>query len=87
MYRRKASLDQRPIIMMEKVGTCAKYMCMADPKRMECVPISAGANPRTSSPTIPAADFILVRAVVEDIVLREFLTRMVLTQVFMVVPG
>ena len=79
MYRRIASLDQRPIIMIEKVGTCAKYMCMADTERIECVTISAGANPRTSSPTIPAADCILVLVVVEDIVLREFLTRMVLT--------
>ena len=72
MYRRKASLDQRPIIMMEKVGTCDKYMYMAAPKRMGCVPILAGANPRTSSPTIPAADFILVQAVVKYIVLRDF---------------
>ena len=60
---------------MEKVGTCAKYMCMAAPERMECVPISAGANPRTSSPTIPASDSILVRKVVEDIFLGSFSTR------------
>ena len=87
MYRRKASLDQQPIIMMEKVGICAKYMCMADPKRIECVPILEVANPRTFSPTIPAADRILVQAVVEDIFLREFSTRMVLTHVSMLVPG
>ena len=83
MYHRKASLDQRPIIMMEKLGTCAKYTCVADPERIEYVPILAGENPRKSSPTIPAADCILVRAVVEHIVLREFLTSMVLTQVSM----
>ena len=87
MYRRKASLDQRPIIIMEKVGTCAKYMCMAAPNRMEYLPISEGENPRTSSPTIPAADRILVWAVVEDIVLGDFSTRMVLTQLSMIVPG
>ena len=73
--------------MMEKVGTCAKYMCMVAPKQMKCMPILAGANPRTSYPTIPVADHILVRAVVEDIVFREFLTRMVLNQVSIVVPG
>ena len=73
--------------MMEKVGNCAKYMCMVAPKQMKCMPILAGANPRTSYPTIPTADRILVRSVVEDIILREVLTRMVLTQVSMIVPG
>ena len=73
--------------MMEKVVTCAKYMCMSATKRMECVPILAGENPRTPSPTITTANCILVWAVVEDIVLGEFSKRMVLTQVSMVVPG
>ena len=72
---------------METVGTCTKYLCMVDPELMECVLISAGENPRTSSLIIPTADRILVRVVVEDIVLREFLTKMLLTQVLMLVPG
>ena len=70
MYRRKASLDQQPIIIMEKVGTCANYMCMTAPERMGCVPILVGANTRTSFPTIPAAYPILVHAVVVYMVLR-----------------
>ena len=44
MYLRKASLDHRPIIMIEKVGTPARYIAMAEPDRTECVPISSDAK-------------------------------------------
>ena len=52
MYRKKASLDHRPMIMMVKVGTCARYIAMAAPERRECVPISVSAKPRASLPRV-----------------------------------
>ena len=51
MYRRKASLAQRPTSMMANTGTPARYMAMAAPARMEWVPTSEGAKPRQCAPS------------------------------------
>ena len=40
MYFRKARLDQRPISMIKKIGTPARYMAIAAPDCIVCVPIS-----------------------------------------------
>ena len=81
MYRRKASDDQRPIIMMVKVGICARYIAIAPPERMEWVPISSGLKPRMASPTSLAAERSLTRTVAEEIVDDLPLVKIVLTVV------
>ena len=53
---RKALEDQRPMVMMVKVGTPSRYIAMAALKRMEWVPMSLGWKPRQSSPTLLAAE-------------------------------
>jgi len=63
MYHRNASLDHLPMSMIVKTGTPARYMAMADPERMECVPNSRAVNPSTSSPT----DFTLARSLFNSI--------------------
>ena len=68
MYRRKASEDQRPIIMIENVGTSSRYIAIAAPDRMECVPMSSGLKPSLASPRVRAAERSLERAVVDDMV-------------------
>ena len=80
-------MDQRPIIVMMKVGTPARYMAMTAPDLMECVPMSAGLKPRVSSPRSCAAERSLERTVEEEIVLRSPLMRMVLTVESWFVPG
>ncbi len=40
MFLRKASLDQRPIIMIRKTGHPPRNIAIAAPEQMECVPIS-----------------------------------------------
>ena len=87
MYLRKASLDHRPIIMIEKVGTPARYMAMAAPDRTEWVPMSSDSKPNLSSPTPSAAERSLFRTVVEEMVESLSSTKMVLTGVFSSVPG
>ena len=87
MYRRKASLDHRPIIMIVNVGTLARYMAMAEPDLMECVPISSGSKPRLSFPICAAADRSLVRTVADVIVLSLPLMRTVLMGESQLVPG
>ena len=79
MYRRKASLDQRPIIMIVKVGTSARYIAIAAPDRTEWVPMSSGLNPSLSSPSDLAADRSLANIVEAEIVASLSFTRMVFT--------
>ena len=55
MYRRKASLDQRPIIIMTKTGHSPRNIAIAAPDLMEWHPISSALNPRRSSPTAVTA--------------------------------
>ncbi len=43
-------LCQRPIIMIAKTGTFPRYMAIAAPDRMECVPISCVQMRSLSSP-------------------------------------
>ena len=50
IYRRKASLDQRPIIMIVQTGTSPKYIAIAAPDLMECVPISPRFKFKRSQP-------------------------------------
>ena len=87
MYLRKASLDPLPIIMIEKVGTSAKYMAIAAPDRMECVPMSSPLKPSLSSPMRSAADRSFVRTVEEDIVEILSSVKIVFTYDFSSVPG
>ena len=63
MYRRKASLDHLPMIMIVNVGTLERYMAMAAPERRECVPISFSEKPRASLPSVLAVhlrEFLMV---------------------------
>jgi hypothetical protein len=41
MYLRKASLDQRPISMIMNTGHSPRYIAMAAPNLIECVPASS----------------------------------------------
>ncbi len=57
MYFRKARLDQRPISMIEKTGTPARYMAIAAPDRIECVPTSERSIPSFVSPMATTPSF------------------------------
>ena len=87
IYRRNASLNHLPIIMMVKVGTLARYIAMADPDLIECVPISTGSKPKSSFPTRWPADCNFIQTVLDVMVRSLPLTRMVLTVVSAFVPG
>ena len=67
MYRRKASLDQRPMIMIVYVGTLARYMAMAAPDLRECVPMSSAVKPRVSLPMALTVDLSVFRMDVDEI--------------------
>jgi hypothetical protein len=41
MYERKASLDQRPIIMITFTVHLPRYIAIADPYLRECAPMSS----------------------------------------------
>ena len=59
-------LFQRPIFMMEKIGTLLRYMAMAAPDRMEWVPISWVEIPRRLQPvaSTPARnEFVIIAEV------------------------
>ena len=66
MYRRKASLDQRPIIMMVKVGTLDRYMAIAALDLSDRVPMSSGLKSRCTSPIDLVVDRSLVSIVEAD---------------------
>ena len=56
IYFINASLDQRPMIWMAKTGTPPRYIAIAAPDRIECVPISFGSIrsflvPKTDRPS------------------------------------
>ena len=87
MYFRKASLDHRPIIMMEKVGTSARYIAMAAPERMECVPMSFPVNPSLSTPISSTAERSFVRTVADEMVESLSLRKILLTVDVFSVPG
>ena len=63
MYLRKASEDQRPMSMIVKVGTLSRYIVIADPERIEWVPISSRWKHRQSLPTFWVAEQIFLRTV------------------------
>ena len=73
--------------MMVKVGTLARYIAIADPDLMECVPIPDGSKPKLALPTRRPADCNLVLTVLDVMVRSLPLTRMVLTVVSEFVPG
>ncbi len=50
MYRKKASLVQRPIIMMRQTEQLPKNMAIAAPNLIKCMPISSFLICSTSSP-------------------------------------
>jgi hypothetical protein len=52
MYFRKARLDQRPISIMEKMGTPVRYMAIAALDRIECFPTSEQWIPSFISPIV-----------------------------------
>ena len=65
MYRRKASLLQRPINMMVYTGTSFRYMAMADPLLREWVPISSEEKPSLSFPSAAAEALSFIRTASE----------------------
>ncbi len=59
-------LFHRPIFIIEKMGTLFRYMAIAAPDRIECVPVSLGEMPRRSHPvaSTPAfKEFVIISAV------------------------
>ena len=50
IYLRKAFDDHLPIIMIVYGGVFARYIIIAPPERLECVPTSLLVNPRTWGP-------------------------------------
>lgn len=55
MYRRKASLDHRPSIIIVYTGTSPRYIAIAAPDLMECVPTSPFCIPILFLPTASIA--------------------------------
>ncbi len=55
IYFINASLDHRPIIMIAKTGTPPRYIAIAAPDRIECVPTSEGAMRSRSGPYVEIA--------------------------------
>ena len=49
MYRRNASLDHQPSIIIVKVATSARYIVMDSPDLIEWVSMSSGLKPRMYS--------------------------------------
>ena len=45
-------LDHLPINIIEKIGTLGRYMAIAAPERIECVPISDRRMPSLVSPIV-----------------------------------
>ena len=72
MYFRKARLDQRPISIMEKMGTPARYMAIAAPDRIECVPTSERWIPSFVSPIATTPSFRRF-ATISDVMLMVLL--------------
>ena len=67
IYRRKALLAQRPMIMIVSGYTLARHSYMANPDRMEWVPTSLCDNPSLSSPkeSEPAlSEFVVICEVI-----------------------
>ena len=67
IYRRKALLAQRPIIMIVSGYTLSIKISMANPDRMEWVPISLCENPSLSSPkeSVPVlSEFVVICEVI-----------------------
>ncbi len=67
-YFRKVRLDQRPISMIEKIGTSATYMAIAAPERIECVPSSEGRMPSFVSPMATMSSLIRLD-IISDVML------------------
>ena len=55
IYNRNASELHRPISMMVYTGTSSRYIAIAAPDLMECVPISEGSKPNLALPIAVAA--------------------------------
>ena len=67
IYRKKALLAQRTMIMIVSGYTLARYISMANPDRMEWVPTYLCENPSLSSPkeSVPAlSDFVVICEVI-----------------------
>ncbi len=58
MYHRKASQDQRPIIMIWQTEQSFRNIAMAAPDLIECVPISDFLMCKTFSPMAAIASFM-----------------------------
>jgi hypothetical protein len=63
MYFRKTRLDQRPISMIENIGTPARYMAIAAPEQIECILTSewrmpSFALPMATTPSLIRFDII-----------------------------
>ena len=67
IYRRKALLAQRPMIMIVSGYILARYSSIANPDRMEWVPTSLCENPSISSPeeSVPdLSEFVVICEVI-----------------------
>ena len=67
IYRRKALLAQRPVIMIVSGYTLARYSSMENPDCMEWVPTSSCENPSLYSPkeSVPAhSEFVVICEVI-----------------------
>ncbi len=58
MYRRNASLDQRPIIMIWHTEQSLRNIAIAVPDLIECVPISDFLMCKSSLPMAAIASFM-----------------------------
>ena len=73
MYFRNARLDQRPISIMEKMGTPARYMAIAAPDCIECVPTSEQWIPSFVSPIAIMPSFSRFATILEVMLIVPFL--------------
>jgi hypothetical protein len=71
MYFRKARLDQRPISMIEKIGTPAMYMAIAAPERIKCIPILEWRMPSFVLPMATTPSLIRLD-IISDVMLMIF---------------
>jgi hypothetical protein len=73
MYFRKAVLDHRPISMIEKIGTPARYVANSAPDHMEHVPISEQKMPSFVLPMATTSSWMRSAIISEVMLMSLFL--------------
>jgi hypothetical protein len=69
IYFWKAVLDHRPMSMIEKIGTPARYIAIAAPLLIDCVPISDRRMPSFVSPIVSTPSWMRVEIISEVIIM------------------